>query len=84
MAVPNSWTMPLWEYLSTCSWRGTLLDLMLEMAGKLMLAMEPQATAATESDLVPAKATNSCCRQLTPIPVHIPHLVMLKGQEWSL
>ncbi len=41
---------------------------MLEMAGKLMLAMDPQATAAMESALVPAKATNSCCTQLTAMP----------------
>ena len=84
MAAPTHQSILVQEYLSTCSWRGTLLDLMLEMAGKLMLAKEPKATAATESDLVPAKATNSCCRQLTPIPVHITHLVMLKGLEWSL
>ena len=51
-----------------CSWRGTLLDLMLEMAGKLMLAKDPRATAAMESAFVPANATNSCCTQLTAMP----------------
>ena len=81
MAIPKSQSKLVQEYLSTCSWGGTLLDLMLEMAGKLMLAMEPQATAATESDFVPAKATNSCCRQLTPIPAHISHLFTLKSLE---
>ena len=81
MAIPNSRSTQVQEHFSTCSWRGTLLDLMLEMAGKLMLAMEPQATAATESDFVPAKATNSCCRQLTPMPAHISHLFMLMGLE---
>lgn len=51
-----------------CSWRGTLLDFMLEMAGNEMLAMDPQATAAIDSDFVPANATNSCCTQLTAMP----------------
>ena len=58
------------EGKATCSWRGTLLDLMLEMAGKLMLATEPRATAAMDRYLVPAKATQSCCTQLTAMPVH--------------
>ena len=57
------------ECALACSWRGTLLDLMLEMAGKLILARDPKATAAMESAFVPAKATNSCCTQLTAMPV---------------
>ena len=38
------------------------------MAGKLMLAKDPRATAAMESAFVPANATNSCCTQLTAMP----------------
>lgn len=58
-----------WRMCRACSWRGTLLDLMLEMAGKLMLARDPKATAAIDSAFVPAKATKSCCTQLTAMPV---------------